>query len=139
MKKSIIVMMATALIFSLNLFGETGAKGCKHDEMMKNCTKEMMHENKCDHEGEPCTEECKTKVKMKCDHPKDEACTEECKHETMMKDHDCKPDCTMPCCVEKNAQKCDHKDGEACTDKCKHEEVKMSCKPKAEEKSCHKK
>jgi len=120
MKKSIIVMMATALVFSLNLFGETGAKGCKHDEMMKNCTKEMMHENKCDH-------------------PKDEACTEECKHETMMKDHDCKPDCTMPCCVEKNAQKCDHKDGEACTDKCKHEEVKMSCKPKAEEKSCHKK
>lgn len=96
MKKSMIVMMMMVLAFSLNLFGETETKDCKQDKMMKDCNKEMMEncknkemmiDHKCDHEGKPCTEECKSKASMKCDHKEGETCTEECKHDKMMKNY----------------------------------------------------
>ncbi|MCK5052094.1 MAG: hypothetical protein KAS53_10260 [Candidatus Cloacimonetes bacterium] len=96
----------------------------------------------------------------------DQAGITESKHEEVKKE--CGPDCTMPCCAEKNAgknhvctEKCEIAKNHVCTDECKLDDVNKTCelavlknhcsnevkeegcKPtgcgqKAEQKGCHK-
>ena len=95
-----------AVVLSLNLFGDSVNKGRKHEEMIKNCTQEMMRQNKCDHKDMTCSEECKVNSTMKSEYKEGEVCTEELKHDEMMKENHMKM-----------------MDGQVCTDKCDHDKM----------------
>ena len=62
----------------------------------------------------------------------DHVCTTECKHEEVEKK--CEPDCTKPCCANKNivkdhvcTEKCEIVKNHVCTSDCKLDETSKTC------------